>query len=681
MSEVVLRQVSWLNHSHDDELALTEEWLVTNGLGGFSSCTLSGIATRRYHGLLVAALPAPLGRIVMLSHLQESLIFPNGEIVNLSEREVSGARMEFSALQRLQSFSLEMGLPVWRYEINGLVLEKRLFMPYQQNTVHVCYRVLSGNEPVRLELRPALHYRPLEAAVDETVVAAEDYVLSVRKDYFELDGGNFPPLFLKTHGVDSTFTIDRRRCDDIFYRLESMRGYAAVGQYWSPGFFAATLESQGTLTFSCSTETPDTLRMLTPEEAFELEVKRRFQLLSVAGTAVDDGMPAELVLAADQFIVTPAGRAEESARAKASGEEVKTIIAGYHWFTDWGRDTMISLEGLTLSTGRQHEARYILRTFANYVKDGLIPNMFPEHDKTGLYHTADATLWFFHALSRYFQATGDRDTLKVILPKLVSIVDHHLRGTLFNIGVDPEDGLLRQGEEGYQLTWMDAKVKDWVVTPRRGKAVELNALWYNALCTLAVWLDEEDPVHAVRLREQAKRTRQSFNRRFWYEEGGYLYDVIDGPGGSDKACRPNQLLAISLDYPVLDAERWDSVMEVVERRLVTPVGLRSLSQDHVDYKASYRGDLWTRDAAYHQGTVWAWLIGPFIDAWMKIHPGDLAGARRYLAGFERHLGEAGLGSISEIFDAEPPFTPRGCIAQAWSVAEVLRCWKNSAKAH
>ena len=674
MSEVVLRQVSWLE-VQDDELALTEEWLVTNGLGGFSSGTLSGIATRRYHGLLVAALPAPLGRTVMLSHLQETLVFADGDVVNLSEREMSGARPEFNALSRLKSFQLEMGLPVWRYEIKGLVLEKRLFMPYQQNTVHVCYRVISATEPVRLELRPALHYRALEAAVDETPVAATDYVLSVREDFFKLTGGNFPPLYLKTHGGEATFTIDRRRCDDIFYRLESFRGYAAVGQYWSPGAFAMTLGTTGELTFTCSTEKPETLRLVSPEEAYELEAKRRFQLLAIAETPVDAGMPAELVLAADQFIVTPAGRAEEAARARASGEEVKTIIAGYHWFTDWGRDTMISLEGLTLSTGRHHEARYILRTFANYVKSGLIPNMFPEHDKTGLYHTADATLWFFHALSRYYRVTGDRETLKTILPKLISIVEHHLHGTLFNIGVDPEDGLLRQGEEGYQLTWMDAKVGDWVVTPRRGKAVELNALWYNALCTLAAWLDEEDAAQAERLREHARRARKSFNRRFWYEEGGYLYDVIDGPSGSDKSCRPNQVFAISLDYPILDAERWDSVMAVVEQRLLTPVGLRSLSQEHVDYKASYKGDLWTRDAAYHQGTVWAWLIGPFIDAWLKVHPGELAQARQYLDGFERHLGEAGLGSISEIFDAESPFTPRGCIAQAWSVAEVLRCWK------
>lgn len=674
MSQMVVRRVNWRDESPEDELALSEEWLVANGLGGYSSGTLSGIATRRYHGLLVAALPTPLGRTVMLNHVLETLIFSNGNKINLTEQEIHNTRMEFAALRRLKSFHLEMGLPVWRYEIEGLLLEKRLYLPYQQNTVHICYKVLECTEPVRLELRPAVNFRPQEAAVESMFVDPSEYVFSVHDDYFRLEGEKFPPLHLKMQGGNFTFTIDRRRRNDIFFRLEAARGYTSVGEFWSPGYFAVTLEKGVEVTFTCSTESPETLRLLSPEEVFDLEVRRRFHLLDMASIPADAGLPAELVLAADQFIVTPAGRAEEAARARASGEEVKTVIAGYHWFTDWGRDTMISLEGLTITTGRHHEASFILRTFAKYVRDGLIPNMFPEHGKTGLYHTADASLWFFHALSRYMRITNDRETLRVILPKLLSIVEHHLRGTLFNIGIDPEDGLLRQGEEGYQLTWMDAKVKDWVVTPRRGKAVELNALWYNALNILAGWLNDEDPAQAANLREHALRARQSFNRRFWFDEGGYLYDVIDGPNGSDKACRPNQVFAISLDFPILDEERWASVMNVVEHRLLTPVGLRSLSQEHPDYKASYRGDLWTRDAAYHQGTVWGWLIGPFIDAWLKLHPNDCDGARQFLAGFEQHLGEAGVGSISEIFDAEAPFTPRGCIAQAWSVAEVLRCW-------
>src|SRR6185295_13504305 len=327
---------------------------------------------------------------------------------------------------------------------------------------------------------------------------------------------------------------------------------------------------------------------------------------------------------ADSFVVTP-GRSEDAARAHAAGDEARSIIAGYHWFTDWGRDTMISLEGLTLATGRQLEAGYILRTFARHVRDGLIPNLFPEGDREGHYHTADATLWFFHALHRYLDLTGDRETLRLLLPALLDIVDHHLGGTRFGIRVDPADGLLIQGAEGYPLTWMDAKCDGWVVTPRRGKAVEINALWYNALRLLEGWAREESAAswEARNLAAHAERCRESFNRRFWYAEGGYLYDVVDGvvagEPGDDAACRPNQLFAIALDHPVLDRQRWEPVLQVVSERLLTPVGLRSLAPGHPDYKPTYDGDLRARDAAYHQGTVWGWLIGPYIDAWLKLH--------------------------------------------------------------
>jgi predicted glycogen debranching enzyme len=302
--------------------------------------------------------------------------------------------------------------------------------------------------------------------------------------------------------------------------------------------------------------------------------------------------------------------------------------------------------------------------------------MFPEGKTSGLYHTADATLWFFHALNRYFESTDDRHLLTHLLPKLMDIVGHHLRGTRFNIHVDPSDGLLVQGQEGYQLTWMDAKVGDWVVTPRRGKAVEINALWYNALKLLEDWLrgtgrhEEADGIAA-----HAAKARQSFNQRFWYKQGGYLYDVVDGEHGrDDPSCRPNQIFAISLEHPILDPSRWKAVVSTVEQRLLTPFGLRSLAPGEKDYKPTYDGDLRDRDAAYHQGTVWAWLIGPFVDAWLKVHEGDLKTARSFLEGFRPHLRQACVGSISEIFDAEPPFTPRGCCAQAWSVAEVLRAF-------
>jgi predicted glycogen debranching enzyme len=355
---------------------------------------------------------------------------------------------------------------------------------------------------------------------------------------------------------------------------------------------------------------------------------------------------------------------------------VRTVIAGYHWFTEWGRDTMISLEGLTLCTGRYREAGYILRTFGHYVRDGLIPNMFPDGSREGLYHTADATLWFFHAVDRYLRATSDMETARVLFPAFVDIVTRHLEGTRFGIGVDPEDGLLRQGEAGYQLTWMDAKVDDWVVTPRRGKAVEINALWYNALRLLDAWARELELDPGIDLAAQAARVHASFNERFWFADGGYLFDVVDGEEGDDPACRPNQVFAVSLDHPVLDASRWRQVLDVVRERLLTPVGLRSLAPGHPDYKPQYYGDLRARDAAYHQGTVWGWLIGPFVDAWLKVQPEDARGAAALLDGFDAHLNDGAVGSISEIFDAEAPYTARGCVAQAWSFAEVLRSLQN-----
>jgi hypothetical protein len=417
---------------------------------------------------------------------------------------------------------------------------------------------------------------------------------------------------------------------------------------------------------------------LSPDDALTFEAERRRRLVGMAAAPAQIGFAAELVLAADTFVITPVGRIADGARARAEGDEVRTVIAGYHWFTDWGRDTMISLEGLTLATGRAIEARWILRTFAHYVRDGLIPNLFPEGQNQGLYHTADATLWFFHALHRYVEHSRDKATLELLLPILKDIARSHLEGTRFGIKVDPHDGLLTQGAEGYALTWMDAKVGDWVVTPRRGKAIEINALWYNALRLLVDWLREAQDLEADEFAAHADQTRASFNRRFWHAAGGYLYDVVDGENGDDAAFRPNQIFALALEHPVLDREYWEAVVTAVHAKLVTPVGLRSLAPGEPDYKPRYFGDLRARDAAYHQGTVWAWLMGPFIDAWLRVYPDDRAAARHFLDGFEPHIAEAGIGSISEVFDAEPPFTPRGCVAQAWSVAEVLRCLEKTA---
>jgi predicted glycogen debranching enzyme len=445
---------------------------------------------------------------------------------------------------------------------------------------------------------------------------------------------------------------------------------------WSPGYFHVEFGNgvaQGDATIVASTEGWETVEALSPGPALQSEIARRSHLVEQAPEPMRSGIRAELVIAADQFLVSPAERPEDATRAAALGSEARTVIAGYHWFTDWGRDTMISLEGLTLATGRAQEAALILKTFAGYVRDGLIPNMFPDGERQGLYHTADATLWFFHAVGRYLAVTDDRETLRQLLPVLRDIIDHHLRGTRYGIAVDPADGLLRQGEEGYQLTWMDAKVGDWVVTPRRGKAVEINALFYNALRLLEQWVRCEDGERAARsLSDHAVRLRDSFNHRFWFEAGKHLYDVVDGEHGDDPSCRPNQVLAISLTHPVLDEPRWAAVVDAVQRRLLTPYGLRTLAPGHPDYSPKYYGDLRARDAAYHQGTIWPWLIGPYVDARLRVHPDEIESTRGILTAFEHHLSEAGIGSVSEIFDAEPPYTPRGCISQAWSVAELLR---------
>jgi predicted glycogen debranching enzyme len=363
---------------------------------------------------------------------------------------------------------------------------------------------------------------------------------------------------------------------------------------------------------------------------------------------------------------------EESVMSQAEGSELRTIFAGYHWFGDWGRDTMISLEGLTLCTGRYREAGAILRTFSHYVRDGLLPNLFPEGERQALYHTVDATLWYFHAIARYMNRTGDRIIIGQLFPVLQSIIEHYLGGTRFNIGVDPADGLVAASAEGYQLTWMDAKVEGWVVTPRRGKPVEIQALWYNALKLMVQWASKlEKPYEHYEA--HAQKVRTSFNDRYWNATTDCLLDVLDGPEGHDAAIRPNQVFAISLDHPVLAREHWPAVLDTVRNRLLTHAGLRTLSADHPDYKAHYRGDLRARDAAYHQGTVWPWLIGHYVDAVLKVNP-DRAAARPLLHGFRDHLYEAGVGSISEIFDAEDPYAPGGCIAQAWSIAEVLRAW-------
>jgi len=645
--------IGWQRGDSSEALA-TREWLVTNGLGGYSSGTIGGSCTRRFHGWLIAALAAPLGRTMMLNHLEEWVITPDGSHIELTGSEA------------LEEFTLECGIPVWRYAHGAIRIEKRVVMPYGQNTTHVIFRLLEGPEGVTLKLRPSVHFRPHEGVLAEptpTTVIVNGREVELR------ESDRYPTLRIALAGDNARFDEEPHMVEQVIYMIERDRGYDHEGPLWSPGVIRMTLPLGRNVGIVASVEPWDVIRAMTIAEVLAADNERRNKLLAKADV-LDDDVSANLVIAADQFLIQPHTRSADEARIAAAGDTPRTVIAGYHWFTDWGRDTMISLEGLTLATQRYREAGSILRTFATYIRDGLIPNMFPEGEHAGLYHTADATMWFFHAVARYVRSTGDRVTLQMLLPKMIDIIEHHVRGTHFNIRVDPADGLLSQGAEGYQLTWMDAKVDGWVVTPRRGKAVEINALYYNALRILQGFLEEEGHATASQIRALADRAYDSFNERFWYDEGQYLYDVVDA---NDAALRPNQIFSIALDHPVLDRSRWERVVEVVQRELVTPVGLRSLSRNHPDYKPYYDGDLRARDAAYHQGTVWSWLIGPFVDAWMKVHD-DRTGALRFLEGFPPHLTEACIGTISEVFDAEEPYTPRGCVAQAWSVAEVLRCW-------
>ena len=595
-----------------------EEWLVTNGLGGYASGTVAGALTRRYHGLLVAAYPAPLGRIVVLDRLAESVCREDGSDYRLGAEECQAGAPKLGGACNLTGFGLEDGLPVWRYQVEQTVLERRVVMEHRHNTTHLAYRIVSGAEKLRLKLRPELNFRQHDAAL--ATGPADPYRVSVEADRYLISCGENPPeLRLALEG--GVFTLEEQTRDGLYYPMEQARGYDSQGHLWSPGYFVVELSRGKDAVLTASTESWQTMAGLPPAGALGRESGRRGSLLAAAPPGARSGVPAELVLAADQFLIIPPGRREGNKRAQGTGEELCSVIAGYPWFTDWGRDTMISLEGLALVTGRHDEARRILRSFASYQKNGLIPNLFPEGDDEGLYHTADASLWFIHAVGRYLETTGDRVTLRLILPQLREIVERHLAGTSFGIGMDHGDGLLRQGARGYQLTWMDAKVGDWVVTPRRGKAVEINALWYNALRLLGKWFAEEaDQGFARRLELWADRVYHSFNERFWYHEGGYLYDVVDGEHGDDPSCRPNQLFAISLPYPVLQPGSWDRVLTVVRERLLTRVGLRTLAPGHPDYRPTYQGDLRARDAAYHQGTVWPWLIGPWVDAFLRRHP-------------------------------------------------------------
>jgi predicted glycogen debranching enzyme len=644
------------------DAALRREWLETNGVGGFASSTIVGLNTRRYHGLLVAALKPPVERFVLLSKLEETF-FIERQGFDLSANRYPGV-VHPQGFRYLTQFRLDP-FPVFVYEIEGIQIEKSVFMVQGENSTVVQYEIRKNNHPERprklwLEVRPLIAFRDYHNTTHENGAinaAVEEHagVASVAPYH------GLPSLHLAHNAVELRRTGDWYR--NFEYDAEHERGLEFQEDLFNPFVLRFDLRLRRQASIIASTEQREVANVV---EYRQSEITRR--RTTRVSCPADDDFAQTLAAAADQYVV--------------SRGDQKTVIAGYHWFSDWGRDTMIALPGLTLPTGKFDVARSILRTFAKHVDQGMLPNRFPDAGETPEYNTVDATLWFFEAARAYLAYTGDLEFVRdELYPVFADIIAWHVRGTRYGIKVD-SSGLLSSGEPGVQLTWMDAKVGDWVVTPRRGKPVEIQALWHNALCImedLARQLGDE--ASQKRYRNMAAVANWSFNRLFWNEKENCLYDVVNG-APPDPSIRPNQILAVSLPYSMLSAERARAVVEKVRECLLTPHGLRSLSPSDPQYRGRYTGGPAERDGAYHQGTVWPWLVGPFITAYVKVN-GNSESARRqaaeWLAPLQEHLSDGGLGHISEILDGDVPHRPCGCIAQAWSVAEVLRAYVEDIK--
>ncbi len=641
------------------------EWLCTNGLGGFASGTVAGLLTRRYHGLLVAALAPPLGRTLLVAKADETVEY-GGHAYPLFANRWAGGTVDPHGYRHAERFRLEGTTPVWTYACADLLLEKRVFMDPGANTTYVRYRVLRGSGLVELALTLLVNYRDYHGSTRGPgwQMRVEPVPHGLRVSAY--DGAR--PVLLLTRGA--AFTPAHTWYERFDRARERERGLDAEEDHLCVGTARATLRPGGELTLVCSTEADPGLDGAAAWErrrAHEADLLARWRRAEPAAAEAPAWIE-RLVLAADQFVVR---------RPTADDVGGMSVIAGYHWFGDWGRDTMIALPGLTLATGRPEVARSILATFARFVDQGMLPNRFPDAGEQPEYNTVDATLWYFEAIRAYHAATQDDALLKELHPVLEAIVDWHQRGTRYGIAEDPADGLLRAGEPGVQLTWMDAKVGDWVVTPRIGKPVEVNALWYNALRAMGAFARRLG-LTAEPWERRAGRVRAGFDS-FWNAAAGCCYDVIDGPEGTDDALRPNQIFAVSLAESPLPPERRRAVVDACARHLLASFGLRSLAPGHPAYRGRYEGGPRERDGAYHQGPVWGWLLGPFALAHLRVY-GDAAAARAFLAPMASHLADYGVGSVAEIFDGDPPFTPRGCVAQAWSVAETLRAWVEIARA-
>ena len=643
------------------------EWLETNGLGGWSGSSLSGCNTRRYHGLLMAAIHPPAERMLLVSKLDETILL-DGNRYELGTNDYGDVIFPKGFLY-LSSFRKDF-FPEWIYEVAGIRIRKTITMVKDENTTLIRYEILKSEKKFTLELRPlvaARGYHQLQHSQTNIFWNVDFHKGLFHNQPFE----GAPNIYISVPG--SSWQPVLKWYYKFNYLQEKYRGLDFEEDLFNHGFFSVELKDGDALDIIISTEDPSGKN---PETLFEIEKDRKMSLI----TGFPGNILRNLVLAADQFIVN-----RETPPEKAGGSPIalKTVIAGYHWFTDWSRDTMISLPGLCLQTGRYEDAKKILAVFAKSVSMGMLPNRFRDNNEPPEYNNADGTLWYFNAVYSYLQKTNDQDfILYEILPVLKDIIEWHFKGTRYNIHVD-QDGLLYAGETGQQLTWMDARIGDWVVTPRMGKPVEIEALWYNALKIFEQLLTLHGEADlAEKIRVKSELTKKSFEEKFWYAEGNYLYDNIDEHGNPDPTLRPNQVFAISLPFNLLDGDKARGVLEILQTKLYTPVGLRSISPDDHRYKGHYGGSLFERDSAYHQGPVWSWLLGPFIEAKIKIlgdtfRPEALA----MIDHFAYHLNEGCIGSVAEIFDGDAPHHPRGCVAQAWGVAEILRVIKTYSLLH
>ena len=674
------------------QAGLDHEWFVTNGLGGYAAGSLVGATTRSYHGLLVAALRPPVERDVLITKIDETVELLDNRVFKLGVNEYHDGTIDPQGYHYLDTFSLEADVPCFRYRLDeNITLEKRVWMEYGQNTTYVQYALSAvpatgaKNGPLTLTFTLFCVYRSHHTTTHGDAnwhFLVEDQGNRCRIRAYE----GATPYFLVL-GPSADFTPTGDWFWGVKHRRDTERGLPDREDVYQPGTFRIQMLPGERVTIILSAEPQvqaefgSSQHEAAVEQAWTRHQQRVQQLLAAANQSKDplpqqDPVGARLALAADQFIVARSVNTPPASGQEQHSTDLKTIIAGYPWFADWGRDSMISLPGLLLRTGRYNEARSLLKAFASYTHGGLIPNRFPDSGEAPEYNTIDATLWMFHALDRYLTTTGDRSLLNELFLTLSSIIDRHVEGTIYGIGVDSADGLLRGGTAGVQLTWMDAKVGDWVVTPRHGKPVEVNALWYYALSCMEAWAGRFS-LDASRFSQLRSMVQEHFSRRFWYEAGGYLYDVVDVEGiagQNDASLRPNQLFAASLTPSLLTEEQMRSMLQKVTATLLTPMGLRSLSPDDPSYCKHYNGNQQQRDGAYHRGTVWPWLIGPYVDVHLSIY-NDRAAIRALLEPLVQHLWDACLGTISEIAEPEPPFTPVGCYAQAWSVAEVLRCWQ------